>query len=209
AETYGLDKAAVRREVEQGRALLLLDGLAELGRERPVDPDKPDGEKYDPRLRFIKSLPTNNQILMTSRIEDYNDLVARGEKAALNGAITLQPLGEAQMAEYLADQPELWQLIQEDEQLREITTTPLLMSFFSFAYQDMSDEERAQLTQIQNALDLRDRVFLGYIEKRYEHERKKVSSELLFSYDEMLQTLGQLALQNAADWRSEDNVFTQ
>src|SRR5690606_18473465 len=189
AETYGLDKAAVRREVEQGRALLLLDGLAELGRERPVDPDKPDGEKYDPRLRFIKSLPTNNQILMTSRIEDYNDLVARGEKAALDGAITLQPLGEAQMAEYLADQPELWQLIQDDPQLKEITTTPLLMSFFAFAYQDMSAEERVQLTQLQNALDLRDRIFLGYIEKRYEHEARKIHANLHLTYIEFLENL--------------------
>jgi HEAT repeat protein len=208
AETYGLDKAAVQHEVEQGRALLLLDGLDELGREREIrDKDENVIERYDPRLRFIKALPSNNQILMTSRIEDYNDVVERGEKAALDGAITLQPLTEKQMAAYLADQPELWQLIQSDTQLREITTTPLLMSLFAFAYQDMSAEERRQLTELQNALDLRDRIFLGYIEKRYEHERRKINADLPFSYETMLDLLGKLAIRNAASTAAEANVL--
>ncbi|MBZ0298291.1 MAG: HEAT repeat domain-containing protein [Anaerolineae bacterium] len=208
AETYGLDKATVQQEIEQGRALLLLDGLDELGRERPIDPTKPGGEKYDPRLRFIKVSPISNQILMTSRIEEYNDMVARGEKAVLDGAITLQSLSEKQMAGYLADQPELWRLIREDEHLWEITTTPLLMSFFAFAYQDMSAEERIQLTQLNNALDLRDRIFLGYIEKRYEHESKKVNADLAFSLEEILDILGKLATQDAASLWGTTNIIS-
>jgi hypothetical protein len=71
------------------------------------------------------------------------------------------------------------------------------MSLFAFAYHDMSAEERSQLTQLQNALDLRDRIFLGYIEKRYEHEYLKSLRDypnLPFSDEELLLILKELAI---------------
>ncbi|MBZ0317734.1 MAG: HEAT repeat domain-containing protein, partial [Anaerolineae bacterium] len=152
-------------------ALLLLDGLDELGGERPVDPKNPEGEKFDPRQRFLEALPTNNQILVTCRRQDYVEI---GSKAKLNGAITLQPLSEAQIAAYLRGTQALWQAVQNDDGLREMAKTPLLLSFFAFAYQD-HPEEAEQLTNLADSPgDLRDAIFERYVRERYEHEARKL-----------------------------------
>ncbi len=65
--------------------LYLLDGLDELGGARPVDPEKPDGEQYDPRAAFIEALQRHvpdDPLVVTSRISDYE---AIGHKVALPG----------------------------------------------------------------------------------------------------------------------------
>lgn len=76
----------LRQVIEDGRALLLLDGLDELGSERPLDPDNPNGPTFDPRAAFIEALPADNQVVLTCRVKDYH---AIGHKAALNEAVTL------------------------------------------------------------------------------------------------------------------------
>ncbi len=193
-----LDTSTVRAEMDSGKALLLLDSLDELGSERPVDPEKPEGEKFDPRLRFIENVPSNNQILVTCRVADYADI---GEKSPLSGAVTLQPMTDAQIADYLKEQPELLELTQSDEQLRELLQTPLLLSYFAFAYQDMTDEERAQLTELPHAGDVRDKIFRAYVEKRYRYENHKcqLSGETPpYTLEDIYHYMGWGALQDAS-----------
>jgi hypothetical protein len=116
-----------------GRALLLLDGLDELGAGREGD-EQGQAQKEgdgDPRLAFAALLPARNQVIVTCRAADY---AALGEKLALNGAVTLQPLDDAQMRAYLRDFPALWAAMQADDDLREVARSPLLLSLFTYAF---------------------------------------------------------------------------
>jgi DNA polymerase III delta prime subunit len=182
--------------LSEGKVLLLLDGLDELGDERLVDPQKPMGEKYDPRLRFIRIIPNNNQILISCRIKDYNDT---GEKLALKGAVTLHPLDDAQMQVYLKDMPELWEVLQKDEELREVARTPLLLSFFTFAFAGL-DEEAKQLRDLSKG-DVRDKIFETYVRRRYEHEMRKPHASHEFTVDDIYRVLGYASWYYASDYR--------
>lgn len=167
----------------------MLDGLDELGGERPVDPKKPEGEKFDPRQRFLEALPANNQILVTCRRQDYAEI---GSKAKLNGAITLQPLSEAQIAAYLRGTSALWQAVQNDDGLREMAKTPLLLSFFALAYQDHPEDAEQLANLADSPGDLRDAIFERYVRERYEHEARKLKlrgEEMPFTFDEVVSRL--------------------
>jgi len=202
AETHGLDTNIVRQQIDSGRALLLLDGLDELTQERVIrDDDGATIEKYDPRSRFLEIIPPNNRVLLTCRTREYREI---GHKAALNGAITLQPLDDDQMRDYLQDQPELGALLEKDEALRQVTRTPLLMSLFAFAYRDLPSSERQQLMALSDARHLRDKIFMRYIEQRYRHEQAKIGAGLPFRLDEVKMILGQLAMDNAVGGREQD-----
>lgn len=198
AQSYGAPENA-KTLIEQGKALLLLDGLDELGGERPIDPEKPEGEKYDPRQRFIESIgnidPRNN-ILVTCRIEDY---AAIGEKIPLDGAITLQPLTDDQLRDYLNDHPGIYSAIQADDNLRELAKTPLLLSLITFAFDKLDANLKAQGDL--SAGDVRDAIFEAYCKQRYEHEARKRNADLPFTYEEMMDILGELAMWNANDYR--------
>lgn len=182
--------------IQEGRALLLLDGLDELGGERPVNPNEPDSEKFDPRQRFLEALPANNQILVTCRRQDYAEI---GSKAKLNGAITLQPLTETQIASYLRGTEALWQAVQNDDGLREMAKTPLLLSFFAFAYQDHPEDAEQLVNLADSPGDLRDAIFERYVRERYEHEARKLKlrgEEMPFTFDEVVSRLQFIALES-------------
>ncbi len=193
AEAHGLNVHEVRREMEAGRVLLLLDGLDELGQ---------GDEQTDPRLQFLQMLPRNNYILLTSRTQEYSEI---SHKATLNGAITLRSLDDNQMRDYLRAQPELLALLESDEELRQVTRTPLLMSLFAFAYQDLPESERQQLIELNNAHELREKIFMRYIDQRYQHERTKVGADLPFTLGEVKAILARLAMENATGDFYRDN----
>jgi tetratricopeptide (TPR) repeat protein len=181
-----LNADAVSTEIDKGNTVLLLDGLDELGSNHLIDPKTPESETFDPRPRLMAAIPENNHVLVTCRVQDYADI---GEKIVLKGAVTLQPLENSQMATYLNDQPELLKLVQLDEKLQDWLGTPLLLSFFAFAYKDMSIEERQQLLELDNAADLSEKIFETYVRRRYEHEKKKSITDIKYSLDEIYSIL--------------------
>jgi HEAT repeat protein len=214
ATSYGAPKDAARL-IEEGRALLLLDGLDELGSESPLDPNNLNSEKYDPRKRLIerlRDLPEANQVLITCRVEDYATIDA---KIALHGAVTLRLLTDAQIKDYLRDLPDLWQALENDPDLLTLCRTPLLLSFFAFAYKQMSDAQRAdELRQLSNLGsspgDLRDRIFETYVKGSYEREARKLKARgepIPFTYAETHGGLSEAAFQNVTDGYGEENVI--
>ena len=191
ASSFGVPRNTIQL-IRDGQTLLLLDGLDELSQERPMDPLKPDGAKFDPRARFLDTIPSNNKILITCRVRDYWDI---GEKARLFGAVTLTPLTDKQIQAFLADSPELWQALYADRKLREVARNPLLLSLFAFAYKKASPDELQTLVDLtKSSDDLRAKIFDAYIHERYEHELRKRNKLLSYDLSTIFGILGQLAI---------------
>lgn len=199
---HQLTKVALERTIQDGKAILVLDGLDELGREREEQDTK---ERYDPRQRFLKIIPPNNQLLISCRIQDYEEI---GEKLKLNGAITLQPLDDSQMQTYLRDLPALWMALEKDADLREVARTPLLLSLFTIAFQDA--EVNPDIFADLSGGDLRDKIFETYVNQRYAHEARKPNANIPFSLQTLKNLLGELAIQNIAGRKGKrENLLTQ
>ncbi|MEZ4671752.1 MAG: toll/interleukin-1 receptor domain-containing protein [Anaerolineae bacterium] len=178
--------------IESGDALLLLDGLDEIA---PVQKSLSTGLSDDPRLNFLNALPTKNQILVTCRAQEYASLKGR---SSLNRAVTLNPLNDAQTKDYLRDQPEVLAAIESDANLRDLLRTPLLLSFFAFTYERMTNEERYHFHQLRDVGEIRETVFEQFVRRRYQHETQKRGAPLPFELAEIKDVLGQLALEDAA-----------
>ena len=166
-----------------GRALLLLDGLDELGGERQDS----DGKSYDPRSRFLEIIPDGNQVILTSRLREYE---AIGTKASLQGAVLLRPLTDGQIAHYLGAVPELWEVLQTRSELRDVLRVPLLLSRFAVAFAG-AREDVIRLSELE-AGEFRDAVFGRFIKSRYEDERRRPQAHVPLTLEQLYTYLGQL-----------------
>src|SRR5262249_39694916 len=138
--------------VDDGQALLLLDGLDELPRVARAA----NGGAFDPRRRFIEQIPAKNKIVVTCRIKDYREIDVR---AKLNGAVTLLPVDDAQMRSALAPQVQFLAAVEADNDLREALRRPLLLNLFAEAYSDVPASQVEQLRDIRGSpADLREAI---------------------------------------------------
>ncbi len=213
--------AEMERIITAGGALLLLDGMDELGiedediqKESNTAPTPSSDAEHDedPRIVFMQIIPPNNQVIVSCRVKDYNEIIAEsGHRVALNGAVTLQPLDDAQMVKYLQDFPELWDILSTDNALRDVARTPLLLRLFTFAFAGLKDEidDLHQLSQGGAAGDVRDHIFRIYVERRYHHEGRKLHADLKFSLDALYDGLCRVAMFDAGKWRwlSDANIL--
>ncbi|MBZ0279352.1 MAG: TIR domain-containing protein [Anaerolineae bacterium] len=125
---YQVPKKVAEMWVAEQALLLLLDGLDEVAepyRDACVDAINAFREQY-PAV----------DIAVCSRIADY-DMLTR--KLDLRGAVTLKPLNDEQIDEYI-NRPELnglRQVMSEDSVLREMATTPFLLNAMAYAYQGL------------------------------------------------------------------------
>lgn len=189
---------AMRDVIDNGRAVLILDGLDELGSSKPLDPEKPEKGTFDPRLRFIKHVQTaidmGNQILITSRVIDYDDI---GEKLNIKGAIELQPLTDDQIDTYLGDVPTVQTTVMADDELLDICRSPLLLSLIAFGYRDATDDLKTLPNMAEG--DLRDTIFEQYITTSYDLEarrRELTGEEMPFTLGKVMDVLGHAAMFN-------------
>jgi HEAT repeat protein len=192
-----------RLPLEKHRLLYLLDGLDELGGNRPRDPRQLEGETFDPRALFLQALKeqlSGESLVLTSRVTDYEQL---GEKAALPGAVTLQPLTDAQIQEYLVarGQPELWSVLQSDAALKDLMRTPLLLALLAFACAPLAfacAPETGQFLPDRSGLD-ENRLFDLYIHRRFEHETARLE-QMPFDEPRTRELLGELAAEMRLGW---------
>jgi len=193
--SYGAP-ADVRRLLEEGQALLLLDGLDELGGA---------SQDSDPRADFLDRLPLNNEVLITCRELDYKQI---GHKAQLAGAVTLMPLTDDQIRQMVDRQPRLEAMIESDISLKEALRTPLLLSLFAFVCGGDSDDLPDAFLQGADSLpEIRDRILKAYLEKRHLHEVSKWKFQTppphsIYSLDDVYDVLGN-ACMLASDLTSE------
>ena len=83
-------------------------------------------------------MPKSSQIVISCRVKEYHDIGARLE---VNGAVTLH-LDDLQLKHYLQDLPYLWDMLQEDDNLRQVARTPLLLSLLGYAFAGLADEAK-------------------------------------------------------------------
>lgn len=125
---YQVPKKVAEMWVAEQVLLLLLDGLDEVAEQyRDVCVDAINA--------FREQYPAVD-IAVCSRIADYEMLT---RKLDLRGAVTLQPLNDAQIDGYI-NRPELTglrQIMSEDSVLREMATTPFLLNAMAYAYRDV------------------------------------------------------------------------
>ena len=159
-----LTAAVLRQTIDQGRTLLLLDGLDEIEGRGDGD-ESPD----DRRRAFLDRLPGSGQVVVSSRRHEFENL---GAQAPLTGAIILKPLTDDQVEQYLTGLPGLWAWLESDPALRDALRTPMLLSFVAFALADLTDGPTAP----PDSTLFRDYVFERYVMKRIEHEQRKGST---------------------------------
>lgn len=188
-----LEVLKLSEDLDRGRVLFLLDGLDELGSEQV---DELSGAIFDPRQQFLEQLPSSSPVVVSSRIDDY---YAIGSKATLKGAVTLQPLSNAQISSYLIDHPHLFALLQQDQDLLAVARSPLLLSLFTYAFQEMETKDIGYSLIGGQVSEIRDIIFQRYIERRYEHERIKPFSPLRFSLETVYEVLGRASIEILGD----------
>lgn len=166
-----------------GKALLVLDGLDELG-DRLKNP-RPDDTDRDPRSLFLGIIRGQDQVLLTSRLAEYGEIQ---HKAPLNGAVTLRALDDEQIDAYLGPAGELRAVVDAQPDLRNALRIPLLLSLFAVAF---SKRDLAGVTDL-SVGTVRDAIFELFIRRRYEHEVRKPNSSLPFTLDQLYSYLGSM-----------------
>ena len=149
--------------IEQEELILLLDGLDEVA------------EKH--RNAFVRAL---NQfienhgvtdIVVCSRVREYEAL---SERLKLSSAICIQPLTSAQVYQYLDEAGDqlihLKKLLQQDTELENFATNPLILSVMSLAYKDFSSEEL--LSQLSSPEKRYQCLFDTYIKRMFKRGGK-------------------------------------
>lgn len=158
----------IEKLISDDDALIMVDGLDELDHERPLDLNNPDGETYNPRVRFISQIPQVGHVILTCRETEFQQL---GVQLKLNGAVVLKPLDDARMYDYLSELPDLLTTLQHDNTLRNALRTPLLLALFRESF-DKSTFEASQLHDLHGE-ELRQRIWMLFIESRYNYEETR------------------------------------
>ncbi|MBN2267720.1 MAG: HEAT repeat domain-containing protein [Candidatus Babeliaceae bacterium] len=183
----------IAHEIDRGNTILLLDGLDELGAEyskvvRDPESNQESIVSYDPRERFLEQVPENNQVIITCRKAEFQQI---HHKNPLNGAVTLVDLDDAQINNYLIKHPDLRQVLDRDEQLRKICRIPLLLSNFAYAFKRITPLQREQLRRLAHDPDqLKDYIFKIYVQRRYDYEERRTGKSLPVTIEQIYEALG-------------------
>jgi hypothetical protein len=193
----------------QGKVLLILDGLDELG-ERRFDEERDMGNggfiqtnAYDPRQVFMQIIPNNNFVVISSRIKDYE---AIGTKfSSLNGAVTLIALNDEQLKEFLNRMPGLWNIIKSDNELLSLSRNPLLVTIIAIAF-GKSVKSLSNLKH-KTRSEINDAIFSNFVWRRYEFEKQKKGVKLPFEYKDYIYILSRVAATDAVSNFMEKNII--
>jgi NACHT domain len=154
---YKVPKSLGKSWVEKESLILLLDGLDEV--------------KDEQRNACLQAL---NQFMQTHGVTELTICCRIGEYQALSSRLTLrsviciQPLTSKQVNTYFELAGErlsaLKAVVQQDGRLQELTTSPLLLSIMSLAYEGCETEEISLDSRTE---DYRHRLFDTYIERMF------------------------------------------
>ncbi|TDD48744.1 NACHT domain-containing protein [Kribbella antibiotica] len=142
---YGLHPLAGRRWLVEGKFILLLDGLDEID---PSHRDKLTGVLDELRMSYRIA-----GLAVTCRTHDYTNLK---RPLLIQGAVDIKPLSRQQVLDYFAAVgPELdgaRAAIEQDDELWDLVTSPLMLNVLLLAYQDVTPEAVADLSDVRREL---------------------------------------------------------
>jgi hypothetical protein len=154
--------------VKNQRLLPLLDGLDEVRSE--LRPQCIEAIQY-----FVEKCGVPG-LVVTCRTAEYQVLRIRMKMGA---AIRLLPLGEPQIATYLAAAgPALSgvaTVLAEDEELRILAQTPLMLSIISLAFYDAAPSEIASASE--GLVARRHQLFGRYVDRMFEQRKSIIADE--------------------------------
>ena len=162
-ERHTIPEAITRNWITRGQLLPLLDGLDELGLTRQMKCIEKINE-------FLRASP-GQSLIVCCRREEYS----QGERILdqLRGAVSLQPLTETQIENYLKRLgcSYLWKPIKDDpEGLLELAKIPLFLSIIPLAYPNGLIRAKKQFNTLQERQEYqvkcRQELFDTYIEHR-------------------------------------------
>lgn len=201
SSSLGLKENEIQNVLAHDGALLLFDGLDEIiqiDEAAPsTSPQRPDNKaprdyRHDFMAEFERCV-NGNQAMVTCRATDY---LATRNKIALKGAAIIKPLDDVQIMEYLAMDKFLMAAVQSDPELGEIVRTPLLLSFFAFAYQGQKEHTLA-LSNLRSAPgEQRDHIIRSYVERRFDHEALRANWRPAISLSDTYAILGRAGLES-------------
>ncbi len=164
---YQVPKRVARTWLEEGRLVLILDGLDEVVAERRaacVDAINAFEQEHHPR-----------GLAVTCRVAEYNALTT---KLRLRSAICLQPLTPTQIDRYFqaagASLDPLRRALQDDVGLRELARSPLMLSVMTMAWRDAPAGTTAPAAPAQKQEERRRQLFDAYVQAAL-HRRGKAS----------------------------------
>ena len=155
---YRIPKRDASKWVQNDELLLLLDGLDEVSQEHCND-----------CVEAINLFLQEHLVWMTicSRTSEYESLIT---ELKLHGAVLLQPLTLNQVNNYLntagAETSLIKTVIQQNSELQDMATSPLLLNIMSLAYNGITSQEMSSLS---NMLAHRPFLFSAYIKRMFTH----------------------------------------
>jgi hypothetical protein len=156
---YGVPVRIAQQWIESDRVLPLLDGLDEVSAEHRAACVSAINSFLRTRTHELLA------VVVTCRVADYQRLP---EKVELRGAVLLQPLRSEQIDAYLASAggqlAGVRAAIQADATLRELATSPVLLTAMTQAYRGL---EAASLPQQGTIEQRREQLFATYVETMF------------------------------------------
>jgi len=175
--------------ISSRQALLLVDGIDELPEltTRLVK----DG-LYNPRADLLNSLPKSGPLVIASRLQEFREAA---ENLNITRIFEIQPLTESQVAEFVVKIPAVAALLEQDNELRAASRTPLMLTLLCSAVDAAGRKQIGHLTPP----EARDLIIGSYIESRYEKEsaHQLPAGRMPLSLDEIYLRLGSLAMNDA------------
>ncbi|HWA16069.1 MAG TPA: NACHT domain-containing protein [Gemmatimonadales bacterium] len=154
---YQVPRRVATNWLEEGRLVLLLDGLDE------VVPDR-RAACVDAINAFAEAHPPAG-LAVTCRVAEYDALAT---KLRLRSAICLQPLTPGQIDRYFkaagASLEPLRAALREDAGLRELARSPLMLSVMTMAWRDAPADTRAPFAANRTPEELRHNLFDAYVQ---------------------------------------------
>jgi serine/threonine protein kinase len=185
---YQVPKKVAQTWVEGDDLLLLLDGL-----------DEVIAMQRDGCVQAINTYRAEHgfvDMVVSSRITDYEALANR---LKLNGAIVIQPLNAEQIDRYMnsfgTELATIQRMVTEDNTLRELARSPLMLNIMALAYRAVSE---AEVKHLYSPEAQRQHIFAVYVQRMFERRM----GEMRYPPEQVVHYLAWLAHQMQAHAQS-------
>jgi HEAT repeat protein len=155
---------------------------------------------------------------MSCRITEYDNIITVGRSefydSPLPHPLKIDALQDHDIQLFLQNRLDgakfrvLWELIENDTDLKEIMCNPLILNLFAYTYDDET-KTPAGLQQSNFSSARQHIIFDNYIEKRYIYEEKRLAPDpLYFGLDEIRDFLKQIAFALMSDEEPDDHEIS-